>query len=107
LSYFKDFPVDKLKIDRSFVDGLTPGSRTLSIVRAAAAMAHGLSLDLVAEGIETETQRDLLRQVGVTQGQGFLFSPAVPSEKLIALAGGRSNIVRLEQVADTPSDSTN
>lgn len=88
LSYFKDFPVDKLKIDKSFIDGIAPASRTLSIVRAATAMAEGLDLELVAEGIETETQRTLLRQVGVTKGQGYLFSPAVPSAELIALCGG-------------------
>lgn len=104
LSYFKDFPVDKLKIDRSFVDGLTAGSRTLSIVRAATAMAEGLSLDLVAEGIETEAQRDLLQQVGVTRGQGFLFSRAVPSEELIQLAGCRSNIVHLGKVPESKID---
>jgi diguanylate cyclase (GGDEF)-like protein/PAS domain S-box-containing protein len=104
LSYFKDFPVDKLKIDKSFVDGLTPGSRTLNIVRAATAMAEGLGLDLVAEGIETEAQRDLLRQVGVERGQGFLFSRAVPSEELIQLAGRRSNIVHLGKVSDSKVD---
>ena len=98
LIYFKDFPVDKLKFDRSFVDGPTAGSRTLSIARAATAMAEGLGLDLVAEGIETETQRDFLRQVGVTRGQGFLFSHPVASEDLIQLAGLSSNIVHLEKV---------
>jgi len=96
LSYFKDFPVDKLKVDRSFVDGLTAASRTLSIVRAAAAMAEGLGLDLVAEGIETEMQRELLQQVGVTHGQGYLFSQPVPSQELMQLAQNGSNVVQLE-----------
>ena len=99
LSYFKDFPVDKLKIDKSFVDSISPGSRTMSIVRAATAMAEGLDLDLVAEGIETETQRDLLRQVGVTRGQGYLFARAVPSADFVVLCGG-NNVVRLSAGSD-------
>ena len=99
LSYFKDFPVDKLKIDKSFIDGLAPASRGLNIVRAAAAMAEGLGLELVAEGIETERQRDLLREVGVMRGQGYLFSPAVSSEDFVTLVAG-DNIIRLNSASD-------
>lgn len=95
LSYFKDFPVDKLKVDRSFLEGLSSGSRALSIVRAAAAMAEGLNLDLVAEGVETELQRDLLRQVGVPRGQGYIFSRPVPSEELVQQASEGAKIVHL------------
>ena len=71
----------------------------MSIVRAATAMAEGLDLDLVAEGIETETQRDLLRQVGVTRGQGYLFARAVPSADFVVLCGG-NNVVRLSAGSD-------
>ncbi len=99
LSYFKDFPVDKLKIDKSFIDGLAPASRGLNIVRAAAAMAEGLGLELVAEGIETEMQRDLLSEVGVMRGQGYLFSPAVSSEEFVALVAG-DNVIRLNSASD-------
>ena len=100
LSYFKDFPVDKLKVDRSFLDGLSSGSCALSIVRAAAAMAEGLDLDLVAEGVETELQRDLLRQVGVTRGQGYLFSRPVPSEELVQLASEGAKVVHIGTRSD-------
>ena len=97
LSYFKDFPVDKLKIERTFVEGLAPNSRTLSIVRAAAAMADGLGLELVAEGIETEQQRDLLLKVGVTRGQGFLFARPMSGDSLSGfLRGTTGNVVRLD-----------
>jgi len=99
LSYFKDFPVDKLKIDRTFIEGLAPSSRTLSIVRAASAMADGLGLELVAEGIETEMQRDLLRQVGVSRGQGFLFAKPMTTEALAAQIARVDNVVSIDQAS--------
>ncbi|NQV81028.1 MAG: EAL domain-containing protein, partial [Alphaproteobacteria bacterium] len=61
--------------------------------------AEGLGLELVAEGIETETQRDLLREVGVMRGQGYLFSAAVSSKDFITLVAD-DNVIRLNSASD-------
>ena len=78
LSYLKHLPLDTIKIDRSFVSGIgEPADR--SIVEAVVSLAHGLGIGVVAEGIETETQRRILMRIGCDTGQGHLFSPAVPA----------------------------
>ncbi len=77
LSYLKHLPLDTIKIDRSFVVGLD-GKADRSIVEAVVALAHGLGIGVVAEGIETETQHRQLIELGCDLGQGYLFSPPVP-----------------------------
>ena len=67
-----------MKIDRSFVSGLGQSQEDEEIVRAVVAMSNALGLSIVAEGVETRRQRDALAAVGVTQGQGWLWGPAVP-----------------------------
>lgn len=84
LSYLKDLPVDKLKLDQSFVKTLSDNSRTHAIPDAVVGMARGLGLSLVAEGVETEQQRQLLMSLGYQFGQGFLFSPAMPASQVPA-----------------------
>lgn len=78
LSYLHRFPLHALKIDRSFVSALRPGNRggSVAVVRAVLALANTLGLEVIAEGIETETQRNCLLEIGCDQGQGFLFSRA-------------------------------
>jgi len=78
LSYLKHLPLDTIKIDRSFVAGLG-GDADRSIVEAVLALAHGLRIGVVAEGIETEAQRARLVELGCTLGQGYLFSTPVPA----------------------------
>jgi diguanylate cyclase (GGDEF)-like protein len=78
LGYLRRFPVTGVKIDRSFVAGLGQSVEDEEIVRAVVAMSHALGLSVVAEGVETRRQRDALAAVGVTQGQGWLWGPAVP-----------------------------
>ena len=78
LSYLSHLPVDVLKLDRSFVSSLGRDDRADSIVRAIIMLAHGLLIDVVAAGIETEEQQSLLRRFGYSRGQGFLFSMPVP-----------------------------
>ena len=78
MSYLKKFAIDYLKIDRSFVRDLTTDPSDLAIAEAVIVMAHKLGLKVIAEGVETETQRDLLRQAGCDYAQGFLYSQAVP-----------------------------
>ena len=78
LSYLKHLPLDTIKIDRSFVAGLD-GDADRSIVDAVIALAHGLRIEVVAEGIETEAQFETLRAIGCDLGQGYLFaSPCRP-----------------------------
>ena len=77
LSHLKDFPVDLLKIDRSFVATLTEERESRSIVRGITALAHDLGIPVIAEGVETSAQRDMLRHFGVDFGQGYLFSRAM------------------------------
>jgi diguanylate cyclase (GGDEF)-like protein len=73
LSYLKAFPVDTLKIDRSFVANVTSDTRDAAIVRAIVAMAHNLDIGVVAEGVETAAQFEFLRQHGCDQVQGYYF----------------------------------
>ncbi len=80
LSYLKEFDIDFLKIDRSFVRNLAPGTSELALCEAIVVMAHKLGMKVVAEGVETERQRDLLLQIGCDFAQGFLYSPPVSAE---------------------------
>jgi diguanylate cyclase (GGDEF)-like protein len=82
LSYLRRFPFDKIKIDRSFVTDIAEVGGSSPIVQAVVSMAAARSMTTTAEGVETETQREVLRRLGCCQMQGYLFSPAVPAEKL-------------------------
>ncbi|MBI5917882.1 MAG: PAS domain S-box protein [Nitrosomonadales bacterium] len=79
LSYLKKFQMHHLKIDRSFVSNLEPESEDFALCEAIVVMAHKLGLKVIAEGIETEAQRDLLLSMGCDYGQGYLFArPMTP-----------------------------
>ena len=81
LSYLKKFHIDYIKIDQSFVRNLTPGSEGTALCEAIIVMGHKLGLKVIAEGIETIEQRDLLAAAGCDYGQGYLFSsPLLPDE---------------------------
>ena len=82
LAYLKRFDIDYVKIDRSFVSNLSPGSSDLVLTQAIIAMAHALKLKVVAEGVETEMQRDLLKQAGCDYAQGYLFARPMPPDEL-------------------------
>ncbi|HEV8231053.1 MAG TPA: EAL domain-containing protein, partial [Thermoanaerobaculia bacterium] len=77
LNYLKRFPIDRVKLDRSFVQDVVTNSEDAAIVRAVIAMAHTLKLVVVAEGVENENQLAFLRQQRCDEMQGFLFSPPV------------------------------
>lgn len=85
LSYLKHFPVDHLKIDRSFVMGLPDNTDDASIVKTIITMGNGLGLKLIAEGIETEAQSEFLRDAGCQEAQGFLFARPMRLEQLLVL----------------------
>jgi diguanylate cyclase len=76
MSYLKRLPVNKLKVDRSFVSDLGASAKSDSIVKAIISLAHGLGMTVVAEGVETEAQRYLLAELGCDDFQGYLFSRA-------------------------------
>lgn len=82
LSYLSRFPLDELKIDRSFVIGATNSAEDASLVRAIIAMAKGLGLKLVAEGVETDQQYAFMTSEGAYVIQGYMFSKPVPAEEL-------------------------
>jgi diguanylate cyclase (GGDEF)-like protein len=82
LSYLRRFPFDKIKIDRSFVSDIGDEEGSSMIVQAVVNMASACRMSTTAEGVETEMQRDILRDLGCSEMQGYLFSPAVPASKL-------------------------
>lgn len=89
LSYLNQFPIHRLKIDRSFVRRIGDQSRGDSIVSAIIAMARSLEIEIIAEGVETEIQRRFLTDRGCDVLQGFLYSPAIPGGELLALLSER------------------
>ncbi|MEG5627752.1 biofilm formation regulator HmsP [Enterobacter hormaechei] len=93
LQHMKTLPVDVLKIDKTFVEGLP---EDCSLVQAIIRMAHSLNLHVIAEGIETDAQREWLAAAGVESGQGFLFDRAVPTDifeqRYLADAGNNAKV---------------
>jgi len=85
LAYLSKLPLDTLKIDRSFVHGMTENADYTSIISTIISLAQALRLKVVAEGVETEQQAQLLRLLRCDQVQGYLFSPPVPAEKIETL----------------------
>jgi diguanylate cyclase (GGDEF)-like protein/PAS domain S-box-containing protein len=82
LSYLRHFPLDILKIDKTFVDALDEEGQGHAIVAAVVNLAHALGLRVIAEGVETEHQLEMLQQLGCDFAQGYLFSRPVPAEEL-------------------------
>ena len=85
LSYLKRFPVDILKIDRSFVRDVVLDADDAAITEGMVSMARALRLRVVAEGVETEKQRAFLEGIGCESMQGFLFSPPIPAHEMSEL----------------------
>jgi len=105
LSYLKQMPVDRLKIDQSFVRDIPGDADDCAIVRTILAMASNLKLQVIAEGVESQDQLDFLRDEGCQEIQGFFLSPPVSPENFVAhfLAAGRGDgllrvVPRLPQV---------
>jgi len=82
LNYLKRFPIDKLKIDQTFIRDLSVDSDDAAIVQAIIALAHGLRLRVVAEGVERADQYDYLRGLGNDEYQGYLFSKPLPADEV-------------------------
>jgi diguanylate cyclase (GGDEF)-like protein len=90
LSYLKRFPLHALKIDRSFVQDIASDPRNAAVAQAIVALGHGLDIDVIAEGVETEEQRSLLQAQGCQALQGYLFSRPLPPERFGALLRPRA-----------------
>ena len=83
LSYLKKFPIDVIKIDRSFIKDIPDSQDDMEITSAVIAMAHNLKLKVVAEGIETDAQRRALLAAGCELGQGYFFSRPLPEQDFL------------------------
>jgi len=89
LDQLRRMPVDVMKVDRSFVRGMTDDAADRELVAAVVGMGRALKLTVVAEGIETEAQAELLRELGCDFGQGYLFGKPLPHERLEELLAAR------------------
>jgi EAL domain-containing protein (putative c-di-GMP-specific phosphodiesterase class I) len=85
LYHLRNFKVDRIKIDRTFVESMTEEGESAAIVRALLGLGHGLGVKVTAEGIESADQRDALIREGCDEGQGFLFNRALSAEEAQAL----------------------
>ena len=95
MSYLRRFPIDKLKIDRVFINEIVSSPEDASIVRAIVSLAHSLRLKVVAEGVETSAQLDFLKAAGCDEYQGYQFSHPLP-------AGDFERLIRGARAQDTP-----
>lgn len=92
LSYLKDLPIDTVKIDRAFVTPLSSEEDAVDIVKAIITMAHSLGLSVIAEGVETSSQFDILTQLGCDVCQGFFMAKPMSSEHLIDFLKGSTYV---------------
>jgi EAL domain-containing protein (putative c-di-GMP-specific phosphodiesterase class I) len=97
LSYLKNWRVDALKIDRSFVRDLVTDSSDLAIVSAIIAIARHLHIQVIAEGIEAYQQAEILRKLGCSVGQGFLFARPLPADQCLSMLSSEALGVREEE----------
>jgi EAL domain-containing protein (putative c-di-GMP-specific phosphodiesterase class I) len=100
LSYLHRFPVDTLKIDRSFVGRMSSGDENLEIVRTIITLAGNLGMEVIAEGVESEWQKERLRELKCKFAQGYLFSPPVEAETAALLLARQEQIAALWPVEE-------
>ncbi len=103
LSRLQRFPVDTLKIDRAFISRMETDAETHEIVRTVAMLAHNLGLEVIAEGVETEQQAELLKHIGCEMAQGYLFSRPVQPKAIEQLLRSQKNTALAATVSATSS----
>ena len=94
LAYVKKFPVDRIKIDQSFVRNMTTDPNDAAIVRAVINLGHSLGIDVIAEGVENQDQVEILRTEGCEEAQGYLFAKPLPLAEFEALVRSDAAIAR-------------
>ncbi|MCC6780400.1 MAG: EAL domain-containing protein [Hyphomicrobiales bacterium] len=99
LNYLSRFPVSRIKIDRSFVAKITDDAEDAAIVRSLIAMAHNLELEVIAEGVETEAQAELLCQEGCQEAQGYLYAMPLPAAELESFLRNHSLALQVDEKA--------
>jgi diguanylate cyclase (GGDEF)-like protein/PAS domain S-box-containing protein len=104
LSYLKRLPVDNLKIDKSFVDDIDVDPNDVEIIRAIIAMAHTLGMRTIAEGVETQSQLECLRQAGCDELQGYHYCKPLPAAEVTALIRN-GNWCRLQEVESASEEA--
>jgi EAL domain-containing protein (putative c-di-GMP-specific phosphodiesterase class I) len=106
LSYLKRFPIDILKVDKSFVDDVGDSAKAAALAKAIVQLGNSLNLDTVAEGIEKAQQFDGLRSLGCMYGQGYFFARPVPADgmdQLIPLMASGALVARAKAAAEDPA----
>lgn len=92
MTYLQKFPIDKIKIDRSFVSHLGEGERARAVVDAVVRLASALDIDIVAEGVETDVQHKALVELGCPRMQGFLYSVPLPAAEMTTLLAAKTSL---------------
>jgi EAL domain-containing protein (putative c-di-GMP-specific phosphodiesterase class I) len=92
LSYLQRFPFDKIKIDRCFIKDIAEADGSACIVQAVVNIATARHMTTVAEGVETQAQRTMLRALGCNEMQGYLYSPALPATQIRLLLSSRGRV---------------
>jgi EAL domain-containing protein (putative c-di-GMP-specific phosphodiesterase class I) len=101
LAHLRSFPVDVIKVDRSFIQDVGKSAKDAAITANLASLAHSLSLVAIAEGIESESQLRTVRELGCDHAQGVLFASPVPAEQMSALLAGNGVFGDAGQARDT------
>ena len=97
LNYLKSFPIDTLKIDRSFISQVTSNAHDEAIAKAIIAMAHSLDLKVIAEGVETSAQLAFLCQEGCHGIQGYFYSPPLPAAEFMQFLAEKKPLLLILQ----------
>lgn len=106
LSLLQQFPIQRIKIDRAFVNSISENSNDRTLVRTIIGMGESMGMDIVAEGVETVVQLRMLRQLGCGKAQGYLISRPVPADAMRSTIGALDSLMQWPEFAQVLGDST-